>query len=239
MPKEDKAYHERKKSELEELAQQRGLNPRSNLRKHELVHLLQEGDEKGDASVAEVAEVDEEFGTVTFVGGAGQICDDLLPYQEEQAALVPGEDYSCPASVLRKLVINSNFQPADDVAEEVYYQMRQESILGERRAKRLLAGPATTGESARAFDRRMGIASLSDAQLADLHGAAVRPEVPEFDPVDDLEIVEGRVVEQAEADEASGAEKAETPSEPTGARGSSNPSVERRQSTEPNKGEGE
>lgn len=186
MAEDDKnqSYEERTKDELLAEAQDRGLSVASSARKDEVVAALAE-DDKAKLGAAGATE-DEPEASVTYIGPSGRVCDILLPYQEDQAQLVNGQDYTAPVSVIRQLVLNGNFTPADGDAQGLLDREHQRSKAGRLRAQRLLAGPAASGETAKQFDLRVGIEREEGAGVALAGDGSDRHAVesPEFDPME-------------------------------------------------------
>lgn len=169
-------YNEMTKDELLNLAEERGLEVSESLKKEEIIQLHRVADERGEEAARAEG---EPKASVEWIGPKDQVCDDLLPYQEERAALETGKTYEAPESVVRKLVLNGNFTPADERAEQILREETRSSRVGEMRARQLLAAPVSSVDSdAHAFARRVGIADRPDVVAQ----ATVQPEATEFDP---------------------------------------------------------
>lgn len=180
---QNKVYEDSTKDELLEQAQDRGLQVTGSARKDEIIEALKEDDKAKLGAVG--ATEDEPKAAVTYIGPDGRVCDILLPYQEDQAQLVNGQDYTAPVSVVRQLVLNGNFTPADSDAKRLLDREHARSNAGRLRAQRLLAGPAGSGETAEEFDQRVGIKRQDGAGVSGTSGPAVDrvAEAPEFDPM--------------------------------------------------------
>lgn len=182
---QNKNYEDSTKEELLDQAQDRGLQVATSAKKDEIIEALKE-DDKARIGAAAATE-DEPFASVTYVGPDGLVCDALLPYQDDQAALVNGQDYSAPVSVIRQVVLNGNFTPAGNDAKNLLDREHARSRAGRLRAQRLLAGPAAGGETPEQFDQRVGIETSDGAGIAGGREGAladVVPESPEFDPME-------------------------------------------------------
>lgn len=191
MPEDDKrdTYEERTKDDLLEEAKDRGIEVPSSANKPDVISALQE-DDRARLNTA-VASGDEPWASVEYVGPNGQVCDVLLPYMQDRGDLENGKEYSAPVSVIRQVVLNGNFEPADDAADNMLDREERRSRAGRLRAQRLMASPVASGETPEAFDARVGISRPEQERVGRSAVDDLPAESPEFDPMAEFYEEEG------------------------------------------------
>lgn len=194
MPDDDKVetYEDRTKDDLLTEARDRGLDVASGAKKEEVIAALEE-DDKAKLGTAAAPSEDEPYGEVEYVGPDGLVCDVLLPYMQDRGDLQNGKTYSAPVSVIRQVVLNGNFVPYDGTADDLLHREERRSAAGQLRAQRLLASPVASGETAKQFDQRVGIANNTVEEQRERVKSATDDlfEAPEYDPMAEFLAEEG------------------------------------------------
>jgi transcription termination factor Rho len=132
------------KDRLQEIADKRGVEDASSMKKEDLV---QELSKEEHAESSEVAEAVEEKVQIEYVGDfdiwppgviAAFLSDDQLSRQ-----MTAGDQFEMPKSLSKGVLANANFKPAGSAAEKVQAELEAESRQATYDARAALAAPGS------------------------------------------------------------------------------------------------